>query len=85
MPVRDALENIGHNYGCNDSHCTSLNLMARQTYLVHRGRPGLRRSSGALGDRKRRELLFVHSKLKRPFVNCGDKIEECFHKPQFLS
>jgi hypothetical protein len=75
MPVKDALEKIGHDYGCNDDHYTSLNLVTCQTHIVHRGRPGLRRNSGALGARKRRELLFVDSKLKRPSVNCGDKKE----------
>ena len=87
MPVRDALDNIGHDYGCNDNHYTSLNFMMRQTHIVHRGRPGLCRNSGTLGDslRKQRELLFIHSKLKYPFVNCGDKKEECSNKPQFLS
>jgi hypothetical protein len=85
MPVRDALENIAHDYGCNDNHYTSLNLITRQAHIVHRDRPGLRRNSGALGCRKRRELSFVYSKLKHPFVNRGDKIEECSNKPQFLS
>ncbi len=85
MPVRDALENIGRDYGCNDNHYTSFNLTTCQTHIVHRGRPGLRRNSGALGVGKRRELSFVHSKLKHPFVNCGDKKEERSYKPQFLS
>jgi hypothetical protein len=85
MPVRDALENIGHDYGCNDNHYTSLNLMTCQTHIVHRDRPGLRLNSGALGDRKRGELSFIHSKLNCPFINCGDKKEERSHKPQFLS
>jgi len=87
MPVRDALDNIRNDHGCNDNNYTPFDLMTCQTHIVHQGRPEMRRNrdSGALGDRTRRELSFVHSKLKTPIINCEDKKEVCSNEPQFLS
>lgn len=86
MPVKDPLGNIGPDNGRNDNHHITPKLVTCQTCIVvHQGRPGLRWNSGALGDRKRRELLFVDSELKWPSLNCGDKKEECSKKPQCVS